>query len=114
MNSEEIDLFLRSQRRVVVVGPAAQGAPIAAVGRFFYDNGRVGFALRAAHPVVGLLSNDDRVCCVLERFPSYHEIICVMLHGHAIPVSGGAQEVVFNLEIDKVVSFDFAKLVGSG
>jgi hypothetical protein len=112
MNEAEIERFLHSQTTAMVIAIAGDGAPQGAVGRLDYD-GRVAFSLREDDPVLSLLAVDDRACCVVEQFPSYHEIMGVMLHGHACQrknAPGG--EAIFDLDIDKIVSFDFAKLIG--
>jgi hypothetical protein len=111
MSEPEIDRFLRTQTRAVVVAAPARGAPWGAAGRFHYDDGRFGFSLRDDDPLVGLLEGDDRACCVVEQFPSYYEIMGVMLHGRAGRREGGVPgEARFDLAVEAVVSFDFGKL----
>ena len=112
MNEAEIDRFLRSQATAIVIAITSVGAPQGAVGRLDYD-GHVAFSLRDDDPVLSLLAADDRACCVVEQFPSYHEIMGVMLHGHARQREDAeAGEVTFDLDVDKTVSFDFGKLIG--
>ena len=113
MTPEEIDAFLGSQSQVVVAGVPSQGAVQGAVGHLRYEGGRVGFSLRADDPVAGLLAHDDRACCVVEQFPSYYEIMGVLLHGRATRHEGDRDGLAtFDLDVDKVVSFDFGKLAG--
>lgn len=111
MAGGEVDRFLRTRDTAVVVGAPADGAPWAAVGRLHYDGSDVSFSVPADDPVVALLERDDRACCVVEQFPSYYEIKGVMLHGHAIRrrQTTGA-DADFELDVEKIVSFDFAKL----
>jgi hypothetical protein len=112
MNQSEIDRFLSSQTSAMVIAIAGNGAPQGAVGRLDYD-GRVAFSLRDDDPVLSLLAADNRACCLVEQFPSYYEIMSVMLHGHARRRQNAkAGEVTFDLDIDKIVSFDFGKLIG--
>jgi hypothetical protein len=112
LNEAEIDRFLCSQTTAMVIALAGNGAPQGAVGRLDYD-GRVAFSLRHDDPVLSLLAADDRACCLVEQFPSYYEIMSVMLHGHARPHQDAeAGEVTFDLDVEKIVSFDFGKLIG--
>ncbi len=114
MAPNEIDAFLRTRSRVVVAGMPAVGAVQGAFGRLLYANGHVGFALWADDPMVTLLEADNRACCVVEQFPSYYEIMGVMLHGRARrSPDGPVEQAHFDLEVDKVVSFDFGKLPGA-
>lgn len=111
MNDAEVDAFLRSQSTAVVVGSPVTGSPDGAVGRLHYEGGFVAFTLRADDAVVTALAADDRACCIVEQFPSYYEIVGVMLHGRATRRQATRPgEATFALHVDKVVSFDFGKL----
>ena len=112
MDAVEIDAFLRSQRRVIVVGVSSKGAPIATAGQLLYHRGQVAFVLPVDNPLFRLFASDDRACCIVEQFPSYHEIVGVMLHGRVTKRRHEEPEVAtFDLKVDKVVSFDFGKLL---
>lgn len=112
MSDAEIERFLATQSTVMVIGSPPSGAPSAAVGRLEYDGGDVGFVIHDDDPIVELLADDDRACCVVEQFPSYYEIAGVMLHGRAHRRDAEASgEAAFDLTVEKVVSFDFAKLL---
>jgi hypothetical protein len=111
MNEAEIHRFLCAQTTAMIIALADDGAPQGAVGRLDYD-GRVAFSLRHDDPVLSLLAADDRACCLVEQFPSYHEIMSVMLHGHARRRQDAeAEAAIFDLDIDDIVSFDFGKLI---
>ncbi|HEX5585749.1 MAG TPA: hypothetical protein VFZ17_00435 [Acidimicrobiia bacterium] len=111
MSDDEIARFLAAQSTATVIGSPPSGAPSAAVGRLEYDDGAVAFSVHDDDPVVALLADDDRTCCVVEQFPSYYEIAGVMLHGRARRRDAAAPgEATFDLAVEKVVSFDFAKL----
>jgi hypothetical protein len=113
MATAEVDAFLRSQSQAIVVGGPEAGAPWGAVARLAWDGSRVAFSLRSDDPLVAALEQDSRACCVVEQFPSYYEIMGVMLHGHARPRpgSGSGPEATFDLDVEAIVSFDFGKLV---
>jgi len=114
MAEEEVDRFLRSQTTAMIIATAAESAPQGAVGRLLYDRRHVSFSLLDSDPVVRLLADDDRACCVVEQFPSYFEIMGVMLHGHATRRKDSEPgQATFDLEVDKIVSFDFGKLTGA-
>ena len=112
MSDEEKERFLRSQTTVMVLALAADAAPEGAVGRFEYHDGRASFTVHDDDVVVSLLAADDRACCVLEQFPSYYEIMGVMLHGRVSRRDAAVAEgeATFDLDVDKVVTFDFGKL----
>jgi hypothetical protein len=111
MADDEIDRFLRSQTTALIIATAGEAAPQGAVGRLLYDQRRVSFSLADSDPVVRLLVVDDRACCMVEQFPSYFEIMGVMLHGHATRRQESEPGVAtFDLDVDKIVSFDFGKL----
>jgi len=114
MGTAEIEQFLATRTEAVVIGLDDHGLPSGGVGRLMLAGGVVGFALGAEDPVVALLGLDDRACCVVEQFPSYYEIKGVMLHGRATPaVESNVGEAAFVLDVQRVVSFDFSKLVES-
>ena len=114
MGDEEVDLFLRTQARAVVVALDADGLPSGGVGRLVAGDGTVGFVLRAEDPVVALLGRDERACCIAEEFPSYYGIRGAMVHGRARAVAGADPgEAAFDLTVEQVVSYDFGKLLSS-
>ncbi len=73
---------------------------------------------------------DDRVCCILERAPTYYEIKGATIHGRASivingmlvgslipllerggdPVAPGSRGSIYSLSLTDVVSFDFSKI----
>jgi nitroimidazol reductase NimA-like FMN-containing flavoprotein (pyridoxamine 5'-phosphate oxidase superfamily) len=115
MSEAEIGRFLATQDRGVVVALCDGAAPAGAAARFHYGDGRAGFSLRDDDPVISLLMKDDRACCIVEQFPSYYEIMSVMLHGRARRnTQARAGETRFDLEVEAVVSFDFGKLPRKG
>lgn len=114
MSPAEVDAFLTTQDTAMVVGAKSSHAPIGAVGRLDYGDGKVAFSVHDDDPVVEVLADDDRACCVAEQFPSYFEIKGVMLHGRARrrpPAVAG--EATYDLDVEKVTSFDFGKLAGA-
>jgi hypothetical protein len=112
MSDDEIGRFLATQSTVIVIGARPSGAPSGAVGRLEYEDGALAFVIHDDDPIVAVLAADDRACCVVEQFPSYYQIAGVMLHGRAKRRGGAAPgEARFDLTVDKVVSFDFAKLL---
>ena len=112
MTVEEIHRLLDAHDEVLVVALQAGAPPAGAVGNLIWANEELGFDLDADDPVVALLEVDDRVCCVVEQFPSYFEIKGAMLHGRAHRRHDGRSEglATFDVDLDETVSFDFGKL----
>ena len=114
MSEAEIHNFLGSQSKAIIIAGRKGGAPWGAVGRLHYDGDRVAFSLRDNDPLVAQLAQDGRACCVVEQFPSYYEIMSVMLHGHATRRAHGEDgAATFDLAVDKIVSFNFGKLASN-
>jgi hypothetical protein len=113
MSPGEVDAFLGAASTTVVAAGPVGGAIQAAVGQLLCTDGRVAFRLWTDDSVANLLAIDDRTCCTVERFPSYYEIAGVMLHGHASPRAAHRGVVTFDLDVRRVVSFDFSKLVST-
>jgi hypothetical protein len=111
MTEAEIDAFLRAHSQAIVVALDPPGAPTGTLGALRYDDGNVAVALDASDGVCALLERDNRVCCVVEQYPTYYEIGSVMLHGIATRRRDDVQGVVvYDVDVVKTVSFDFAKL----
>lgn len=108
MSPEEIRDFLAAQPRVVVAAVDGE-APVAAMGSLRLDGDLLHVAVRADDPVAGLLANDDRVCVLVDQFPTYYEIKGVSVHGRASQQAIDGAWLTFTLPLDDVVSFDFSK-----
>ena len=85
------------------------------------------------------IERDDRVCCAVDRYPTYYEIKGITAHGHAKPVGDDAAErvsqaldgagypigaamdtvdaaadkngLIYSIGLDDLTSFDFTKIV---
>ena len=109
MSRDEIEAFLATQRRVVVV--ALDGdAPVGTVADLELVDGEIAVTLRADDIVTKLLAVDDRVCVIAEQFPDYYEIKGVAAHGRA----AFAEATRFTLGLDDTTSFDFGKIPRDG
>jgi hypothetical protein len=114
MSSAEIDDLVGSERRVVVVG-VKQDGPIATIGSAeVVGEHRWKVTVRAQDEVAEVLAVDDRICMLVERFPSYYEIRGVVARGRARQQRMQGGSFGFELEPDHVVSFNFAKLPRQG
>lgn len=114
MRADEVETFLagRAGTRAIVVALDAHGLPSGGVGGLLVEGTAVGVALAADDPVGDLLARDDRACCIVEHFPSYYGIQGVMLHGRARRTRATRPtEATFELIVERVVSYDFAKLL---
>ena len=117
MGPDEVRAFLATRPRAVLAA-LDDGAPVGTVVDVVVVDD--GIAVTIADPIVAaLVTRDDRVCVVADQFPVYHEIRGVVAHGrarHLTPVvdGPGAGGVTFRLDLDDVVTFDFAKLPREG
>ncbi len=87
------------------------------LARLGFADGVASFRLDAGARVVAELARDGRVCCIVDQRPfEAAETSCfntrsAMLHGTARRIEAARDgEACFVLEVEKVVSFDFAKL----
>jgi hypothetical protein len=113
MSPEEIRAFLATQPRTVVVGVDGK-SPVATMGSLKLDGDSLRVAVPEEDPVAGLLAKDDRVCVVVDQFPTYYEIKGVSAHGRAAQQAVDTGWFTFTLALDDVVSFDFSKISVKG
>lgn len=130
MTVDEIAAFVAVQDMCILATVDEDGAPwgdavaCASTGDFLY------FSVPAATRSRGNLRSDPRVCCTLEsKGADYYSVKAVMVHGEASLVTDAADlppglgkvldpvtrqpvenGVNFRLDLEHVVSFDFAKI----
>jgi hypothetical protein len=109
MTAEEIAAFVARQKRAVVVA-LEHGAPVGTVASAELVEGHWRITLRADDEVARLLGADDRVCVLVDEYPTYHEIKGVAAHGRAADRSVTDGRLTFTLPLDDVTSFDFGKI----
>jgi hypothetical protein len=113
MTGDEIAAFLATQARAVVV--AVDGdAPVGTVASVALADDGWHVTLHADDDVARLVAADDRVCVVVDQFPTYYEIKGVAAHGRATRQSLDGGRLSFTLALDDVTSFDFGKLPHAG
>ena len=117
MTEVEVAAFLETRTLATVVAGAEDQAPHAALADFRYRDGAASFTVPLGSQVAQALADDDRACCIIDQRPfeaaesSYYDTKSVMLHGRARQVDGGPPGMAaFELAVEKIVSFDFAKL----
>jgi hypothetical protein len=109
MSAAEITAFLARQARVVVV--ALHGdEPVGTVASAELLGGSWRVTLGPGDDVARLLAADDRVCVLVDEFPTYYEIKGVAAHGRAADRSVTHGCLTFTLRLDDVTSFDFGKI----
>ena len=118
MSRGEVLDFLKRQEWAMVVSLSASGGPTGDIGRVALE-GETLF-LGVGPETTENLRRDPRVCCANDEYPTYYEIKGVTAHGRAREVSDpvlrrrvGLEEPdlsVFALELDDVLSFDFARI----
>ena len=119
MTPGEVGEFLaaRSGELVTIVAGPEGEAPFGDLARLGFADGVASFRLDAGARVVAELARDGRVCCIVDQRPfeaaeaSYFNTRSAMLHGTARRIEATQEgEACFALDVEKVVSFDFAKL----
>jgi nitroimidazol reductase NimA-like FMN-containing flavoprotein (pyridoxamine 5'-phosphate oxidase superfamily) len=135
MTPEELHAFLLTDTRLVVGTLDPDGGPWVDAAAFTFVDERVWFRLPVGTRSVRNLTNDPRVCVVVESKParsSYYDIKGAMIHGRVAQVDDGelpgavvgalaaiadpvephgdADTVVYAVGLDDVVSFVFAKI----
>jgi hypothetical protein len=113
MSHGEIEAFLETQSRVIVVA-LDDGAPTGTVADLDFVDGQLAVTLRAGDGVAGLLAHDDRVCVIAEQSADYYEIKGVSAHGRADDLATADGRARFTLGLDDTTSFDFGKLPREG
>ena len=73
MTPDEVKSFLATQD-TMVIATLADGASTGTVARARLDGDQLVFVVADADPAVDQIARDDRVCCVIDQFPSYYEI----------------------------------------
>lgn len=109
LSPAEIAQFLATQPRVVVAAVDDDG-PVATVGSAEFAEGCWRVTVDRDDVVARLLAADDRVCVLVDQFPTYYEIKGVVAHGRARQQSLGELSFTFTLTLDDVTSFDFSKM----
>ena len=115
MTAEEIRAFGAAQRWAFLATLEPDGWPWAEAVPCACSDGRVYFALAEGSRSLANLRREGRACCILESSPSYYQIKGVIAHGQASeeagpPASAGAKGAWFSLTLDRIATFDFAKI----
>jgi hypothetical protein len=113
MSREEVEAFLKTQSRVIVVA-LDDGAPTGTVADLAFVDGLLAVTLRDGDGVAGLLAHDARVCVIAEHSADYYEIKGVSAHGRATDLHAADVRARFTLGLDDTTSFDFGKLPRDG
>ena len=118
MTPEAVSAFLGTRSTAVVVAGPPGAAPHGAIARFDSTGGRITFSVSDDAMVARALDADDEACCIVDLrsqeggVDDYYATKAAMLHGRARRIDGGAPETAtFEFTVEKVVSFDFAKLL---
>ena len=118
MSRGEVLDFLKRQHCMMIVTLGDAGEPTGDIGRAALD-GETLF-LGVGPEARKNLRRDPRMCCANDEYPTYYQIKGVTAHGRAREISDPAlrrkvgleqpELAVFALELDDVLSFDFAKI----
>ena len=127
LTSDEIADFVASQTLCIVATLDPDGSPWGDVAACALRDGRLYFRLGERSRSRRNVEADPRVCCTLEaQGTGYYAMISAMVHGEASPlgdgdsvpelddladpVDGATTGPVFSVDLEHVVSFDFAKI----
>lgn len=129
LTADEIVAFISGQRYCIVATLEADGSPWGDAAACRLHDGKLLFRVTESSRSRRNLEADPRVCCTLEsKGADYYSAVAAMVHGHASPVSSDVatasgldtladpvtgssnKDVVFAVDLDHVVSFDFAKI----
>ena len=123
MNRNEVLAFLERMHWGALGTLDASGSPVADVVPCRMERGidrdpdgnQLLFALEPESKSAENIARDPRVCWSADEYPSYAEIRGATLHGRARRQREDGPEKwpglsVYALEVDDVVSFDFAKI----
>jgi nitroimidazol reductase NimA-like FMN-containing flavoprotein (pyridoxamine 5'-phosphate oxidase superfamily) len=126
LTPQEVVDFLSGQTQCIVASLDPDGSPWGDVAACAYREGRLYFRLAEGSRTRRNVEADPRVCCTLEaQGAGYYAMVSAMVHGAATPFDGPFAEfdeladpvagaptagAVFGVDLEHVVSFDFAKI----
>src|SRR5688572_30834412 len=93
MSRDELMNFLPTQRVCTVGTLDTAGGCWADLARYVLQVGSIAFAVERESRTLANLEADARVCCAVERNPSYYEIQAVLIHGVARRLGADARLV---------------------
>jgi nitroimidazol reductase NimA-like FMN-containing flavoprotein (pyridoxamine 5'-phosphate oxidase superfamily) len=128
LTSDEVLDFIAGETICFLGTLDPDGGPWGDVVSCVYRDGRLFFRLAAGSRSLRNVEADPRVCCTLEaEGPNYYDNVSAMVHGEASPLGDGGPLAefdalpdpvagtpitgpVFSVDLEHVVSFDFAKI----
>jgi nitroimidazol reductase NimA-like FMN-containing flavoprotein (pyridoxamine 5'-phosphate oxidase superfamily) len=114
MSDVELRAFLAGVRQVVVGLLGSDGEPLGALARCALVEDQLVFVLSDGR-LCALVERDPRVCCATDEYPTYYQIRGMTAHGRARRVQRPSalealEGVAYAIDLEDVVSFDFAKI----
>jgi hypothetical protein len=114
MTDGEVRALLGRAGDVVVAAIGADGWPVATVAPARLEDDHLVVDIPADDLVAGSLTDGADVCCVADEGTSYFDIKGVITNGQVAQVHAHPQRRRVDVRIDRVVSFDFARLLEAG
>lgn len=116
MTREELNRFLEQTHWVIVGTLGEAGEPSGTVASCSLSGNRLVFTLPEG-PARRNIERDPRVCCAADEYPAYYQIRGMTAHGIARPAEAPAALLsegcrAYSIDLDDVMSFDFAKIRG--
>jgi hypothetical protein len=114
MTDGEVRALLGRAGDVVVAAIGPDGWPVATLAPARLEDDHLVVDIPADDLVAGSLTDGADVCCVADEGTSYFDIKGVITNGQVAPVRADPQRRRVDVRIDRVVSFDFARLPEAG
>jgi hypothetical protein len=114
MTDSEVRALLGRAGDVVVAAIGPDGWPVATLAPGRLDDDHLVVDIPADDLVAGSLTEGADVCCVADEGTSYFDIKGVITNGQVAHVDADPQRRRVDVRIDRVVSFDFARLPEAG
>ena len=114
MTKDEVRSLLGRTGDVVVAAIGPDGWPLATLAPSQLTNEGVVVEVPAGDLLAAALTDGAAVCCVADEGVSYFDIKGVITNGQVAQVHAHSQRRRVDVRIDRVVSFDFARLPEAG
>jgi hypothetical protein len=114
MTDGEVRALLGRAGDVVVAAIGPDGWPVATLAPARLEDDHLVVDIPADDLVAGSLTDGADVCCVADEGTSYFDIKGVITNGQVAQVRADPQRRRVDVRIDRVVSFDFARLPEAG
>jgi hypothetical protein len=114
MTDSEVKALLGRAGAVVVAAIGPDGWPVATLAPGRLEDDHLVMDIPADDLLVGSLADGADVCCVADEGTTYFDIKGVIANGRVTKLHADPQWRRVDVSIDRLVSFDFARLPEAG